>query len=100
LSDVSNRRRADLADRALYVAIGRIPDLHGSPWEGPETARKPSLHCERETGSTDRGGASRCGFGHETDLARLRQTHTGRGRHRSIRLLVGPPGTPALGAGL
>jgi hypothetical protein len=79
------RRRSP---RSRTPQLGRIPDLHGSPWEGPETAPKPSLHCERETGSTDRGGASRFGSGHETDLARFRQTHTGRGRHRPIRLLV------------
>ena len=44
--------------------------------------------------STDRGGASRCGSGHETDLARLRQTHTERGRTAQS-VFLSPSRTPA-----
>jgi len=50
--DVSNRREADIADRRLYVAIGRKVGLPESPREGPESAPQPPPQCEREIGFT------------------------------------------------
>jgi hypothetical protein len=32
----------------LDASIGRISHLQGPPREGPESARYPSFHCERE----------------------------------------------------
>jgi hypothetical protein len=64
LSDVSNRREADIADCAGYVAIGRIARLPGSPREGPEYAPKPPFHRRREIGfaaQTGHKGASAVG---------------------------------------
>jgi hypothetical protein len=43
---VRSRRTADIADRRLYVAIGRRARLHGRPREGPEFKRKPAFQCE------------------------------------------------------
>jgi hypothetical protein len=51
-SDVSCRCEADIADRRLYVAIGRKVGLQESPREGPESAPKPPPQCEREIGFT------------------------------------------------
>jgi hypothetical protein len=37
-----------LQTAALGASVGLISDLQGSPREGPESARYPSFHCERE----------------------------------------------------
>ena len=41
---------------AYFGGFGRIAPLQGPPREGPESAPKPSLHCEREIGFTARSG--------------------------------------------
>ena len=40
-----SRRETDIADRRLYVAIGRIGGLQGSPREGPESVSEPPFDC-------------------------------------------------------
>ena len=35
----------------MNASIGRRARLQGSPREGPESVRKPSLHCEPEIGN-------------------------------------------------
>src|SRR5271165_2597601 len=37
---------------SVDASIGRIPDLQGSPREGPESVPKPPFHCEREIAFT------------------------------------------------
>jgi hypothetical protein len=71
--------------RAYMVRLGKAGDR-----------AKALIALRARNRSTDRGGASRCGSGHETDLARLRQTHTGRGRTAQF-VFLSPSGTPALG---
>jgi len=43
---------------ALDASIGREAGLQGWPREGPESAPKPSVHCEREVGFTALSGSS------------------------------------------
>jgi hypothetical protein len=52
-------READIADCAVYVAIGRIARLYRTPWEGPECAPKPPFRIEREIGFTVHSRSSR-----------------------------------------
>lgn len=50
-------QRAD-SDRWANGRNGRIARLPGSPREGPESAQKPSFHCEREIDFTARSGSA------------------------------------------
>src|ERR1700679_2067986 len=53
LSDVSNRRLADIAGHDRGRLTWAKPALSGSLPEGPESAPKPPFHCEHEAGFTE-----------------------------------------------